>query len=54
VNSGHHAITWRYHPRALMFGSVLTIVAFARMLLSRNFVKRIWHKKNFDRELKIS
>jgi hypothetical protein len=50
VARGHHAITWRYHPRAMMIGSALTIIAIARMLLSRKFVKRKWHKKNFDRD----
>lgn len=54
VNSGHHAIAWRYHPRALMVGMAFTVLALTRMLLSRNFVKRKWHKKNFEAASKIS
>jgi len=53
VSRGHHAITWRYHPRALMIGSALTIIAVARMLLSRKFVKRKWHEKNFEVDAKF-
>jgi hypothetical protein len=45
VNAGHHAITWRYRPRSLMIGSVMSIIAIARMLLSSRFVKRKWQKK---------
>jgi len=54
VNAGHHAIAWRYHPRALMLGTAFTILALARMLLSRNFVKGRGHKKNFDGDEKIT
>jgi hypothetical protein len=54
VSGGHHAITWRYHPRALMIGSALTIMAITRMLLSRKFVKRKWHEKTFDRDSKFT
>jgi hypothetical protein len=39
VVRGHHAITWRYRPRALMLGSALTIIAMVRLILSSSFVK---------------
>jgi len=54
VSRGHHAITWRYHPRALMIGSALTIIAIARLLLSRKFVKRKWHEKKIDADAKFT
>ena len=54
VNRGHHQIVWRDRPRAFMIGSALTILAIARMLLSKNFVKRKWHKKFFSRDSKFS
>ena len=47
VGRGHHEIVWRYHPRSFAIGIALTILAIARMLLSKNFVKRKRHKKNF-------
>jgi hypothetical protein len=50
VTRGHHQIAWRYHPRSLMLGSALTIMAIARLFLSAEFVKRKWHKKNFRHE----
>ena len=50
VTRGHHEIVWRYHPRSFSIGIALTILAMARMLLSKKFVKRMWHKKNFDDE----
>ena len=54
VPRGHHEIIWRYHPRAFAIGSALTILAIARMLLSKNFVKRRWHKKSFDRDAEFA
>ncbi len=54
VTRGHHVIAWRYRPRSLMLGGALTIIALARMLLSAEFVKRKWHKKNFRRESNFS
>ncbi len=47
VRGGHHAITWRYRPRAFFIGSALTMLAIARMLLSSKFVKRKWHESFF-------
>jgi hypothetical protein len=47
VGGGHHVITWRYRPRALLFGVALTIAAILRMLLSSRFVKSGGTKKNF-------
>ena len=40
VRRGNHKISWRYRPASLMIGSALTIIAIARMLLWRSFVKR--------------
>ncbi len=40
VRGGHHAITWRYHPRSFAIGITLTLFAILRMLLSSSFVKR--------------
>ena len=48
VTRGHHEVVWRYHPRSFAIGIALTILAIARMLLSKKFVKRMWHKKNFE------
>jgi hypothetical protein len=54
VTRGHHEIVWRYHPRSFAIGIALTILAIARMLLSKKFVKRKWHKKNFDRDAEFA
>jgi len=49
VRAGHHAITWRYRPPALIVGIALTMIAILRMLLSSRFVKRVGTKKFFSR-----
>ncbi|PYQ52802.1 MAG: hypothetical protein DMF59_03580 [Acidobacteria bacterium] len=49
VRAGHHAITWRYRPRALIVGIALTMIAILRMLLSSRFVKRVGTKNFFSR-----
>jgi len=48
VTRGHHQIVWRYRPRSFVIGAALTILAIVRMLLSKNFVKRKWARKNFS------
>ena len=40
VPRGHHEIMWRYRPASLIVGSCVTLLAFARLLLSFVFVKR--------------
>jgi hypothetical protein len=40
VARGHHEITWRYRPMSLVLGACITMLAFARLLLSIIFVKR--------------
>ena len=54
VTRGHHEIVWRYHPRSFAIGIALTVLAIARMLLSKKFVKRKWHKKNFERDAEFA
>ena len=45
VSSGHHAVKWIYRPVSLLAGAIVTTIAFARLLLSRWFVKRVARKK---------
>jgi hypothetical protein len=40
VGAGHHAVKWIYRPASLLAGAILTMIALARLLLSRMFVKR--------------
>jgi hypothetical protein len=54
VTRGHHEIIWMYHPRAFAIGSALTILAIARMFLSKKIVKGKRHKKNFDRDAEFA
>src|SRR5262249_35535305 len=54
IKNGHHDIVWRYHPRGFLIGSVLTTLMIARMLLSKKFVKRMWHKKNFESDAEFA
>jgi len=54
ISGGHHEIIWRYHPRSFVIGSALTILAIARLLFSKIFVKRRWHKKNLKRDAEFA
>jgi hypothetical protein len=54
VTRGHHEVVWRYHPRSFAIGIALTILAIARMLLSKKFVKRMWPQKNFAGDEKLA
>jgi len=40
IGAGHHAVKWIYRPASLLAGAILTMIALARLLLSRMFVKR--------------
>jgi hypothetical protein len=40
IGAGHHAVKWIYRPAPLLAGAILTMIALARLLLSRMFVKR--------------
>ena len=54
ISRGHHEVVWSYHPRAFTIGSVLTMLMLARMLLSKKIVKRMRHKKNFERDAEFA
>ncbi|HEX3578737.1 MAG TPA: hypothetical protein VHY33_09255 [Thermoanaerobaculia bacterium] len=49
VAAGHHAVKWIYRPASLLAGAIVTMIAIARMLFSRWFVKRD-ARENFLRE----
>jgi uncharacterized membrane protein YfhO len=49
VGAGHHAVTWSYRPASLLAGAILTMIAIARLLFSRWFVKRD-ARENFLRD----
>jgi len=40
VGAGYHAVKWIYRPASLLAGAILSMIALARLLLSRMFVKR--------------
>jgi len=40
VTAGYHAVKWIYRPASLLAGVILSMIALARLLLSRMFVKR--------------
>jgi hypothetical protein len=54
ITRGHHEVIWGYHPRAFTIGSVLTMLMIVRMLLSKKNVKRLRHKKSFDRDAEFA
>jgi len=49
VAAGHHSVKWIYRPASLLAGAILTMIAIARLLFSRWFVKRET-RENFLRE----
>ena len=49
VAAGHHSVRWSYRPASLLAGAILTMIAIARLLFSRWFVKRET-RENFLRE----
>jgi uncharacterized membrane protein YfhO len=40
ITRGRHAIKWIYRPLSLIIGTILTLAALMRLLLSSMFVKR--------------
>ncbi len=47
ITRGHHEVTWRYRPLALIAGALVTFLALLRLLLSFVFVKSLATEKFF-------
>jgi hypothetical protein len=54
VAGGRHAIKWIYRPLSLILGTLLTLAALARLLLSFMFVKRAGRENFLCVSLKIA
>jgi hypothetical protein len=46
VTRGHHEVTWRYRPASLVIGAIVTLLAIARLILSR-VLSRVQRTKIF-------
>jgi hypothetical protein len=53
LTRGHHEVAWRYRPLSLIVGSCVTLLAFARLLLSMVFVKGFAHENFFTHHAEL-